>query len=83
MKKLVALLMVLLALAVGAGALAEGSITVFNWYDYIDEAVISMFQQETGIQVKYANFTTNEEMYAKLSSGAGEYDVIFPSDYIF
>ena len=82
MKKLVALLMVLLALSIGAGALAEGSITVFNWYDYIDEAVISMFQQETGIEVKYANFTTNEEMYAKLSSGAGEYDVIFPSDYI-
>ena len=82
MKKLVALLMVLLALSLGAGALAEGSITVFNWYDYIDEAVISMFQQETGIEVKYANFTTNEEMYAKLSSGAGEYDVIFPSDYI-
>ncbi len=82
MKKLVALLMVLMALSLGAGALAEGSITVFNWYDYIDEAVISMFQQETGIEVKYANFTTNEEMYAKLSSGAGEYDVIFPSDYI-
>lgn len=82
MKKLVALLTALLAMVLGAGAMAEGSITVFNWYDYIDEAVISMFQQETGIEVKYANFTTNEEMYAKLSSGAGEYDVIFPSDYI-
>ncbi len=82
MKKLVALVLVLLALSIGAGALAEGSITVFNWYDYIDESVISMFEQETGITVNYANFTTNEEMYAKLSSGAGDYDVIFPSDYI-
>lgn len=82
MKKLVAAVLVLVALSVGAGALAEGSITVFNWYDYIDESVISMFEQETGISVKYANFTTNEEMFAKLSSGAGEYDVIFPSDYI-
>ncbi len=82
MKKLVAAVLVLVALSIGAGALAEGTITVFNWYDYIDESVISMFEQETGISVKYANFTTNEEMYAKLSSGAGEYDVIFPSDYI-
>ena len=82
MKKLVALVLFLVALSIGVGALAEGSITVFNWYDYIDESVISMFEQETGIEVKYANFTTNEEMYAKLSSGAGEYDVIFPSDYI-
>ncbi len=82
MKKLVAAVLVLVALSIGAGALAEGTITVFNWYDYIDESVISMFEQETGISVKYANFTTNEEMYAKLSSGAGDYDVIFPSDYI-
>ncbi len=82
MKKLVAAVLALLTLSLCAGALAEGSITVFNWYDYIDESVISMFEQETGIKVKYANFTTNEEMYAKISSGAGEYDVIFPSDYI-
>ncbi len=82
MKKLVAAVLVLVALSFGAGALAEGTITVYNWYDYIDESVISMFEQETGISVKYANFTTNEEMYARLSSGAGDYDVIFPSDYI-
>ena len=82
MKKLVAAVLAFLTLSLSVGALAEGSITVFNWYDYIDESVISMFEQETGIQVKYANFTTNEEMYAKISSGAGEYDVIFPSDYI-
>jgi spermidine/putrescine transport system substrate-binding protein len=82
MKKLVAILLMLVTLSISAPALAEGSITVFNWYDYIDESVISMFEQETGIQVKYANFTTNEEMYAKLSSGAGDYDVIFPSDYV-
>jgi len=82
MKKLVAVLVMLVTLSISAPALAQGSITVFNWYDYIDESVISMFEQETGITVKYANFTTNEEMYAKLSSGAGDYDVIFPSDYI-
>lgn len=61
---------------------SKGSITVFNWYDYIDEAVLSQFTKETGYDVKYVCFTTNEEMYAKLSAGGGSYDVIFPSDYI-
>ena len=44
---------------------------MFNWYDYIDEDVIYQFEEETGIEVKYANFTTNEEMYAKLSPARG------------
>ncbi len=57
-------------------------LTVFNWFDYIDPAVIELFEGETGIAVKYVNFTTNEEMYTKLEAGAGTYDVIFPSDYM-
>ena len=61
---------------------AGTTITVYNWYDYIDPAVIDMFTEETGIKVQYVNFTSNEEMYTKLTAGAGEYDVIIPSDYI-
>lgn len=61
---------------------SDVELTVFNWYDYIDPAVIDLFEEETGITVKYVNFTTNEEMYTKLEAGAGTYDVIFPSDYM-
>ena len=61
---------------------AGTTLTVFNWYDYIDESVLDQFTEETGIKVKYANFTTNEEMYTKLSSSPSTYDVIFPSDYM-
>ncbi len=83
MKKMILALCLVLVLSHGFGAIASAAtLTVFNWYDYIDESVISDFEQETGHTVKYANFTTNEEMYAKLSAGAGTYDVIFPSDYI-
>ena len=83
MKKIaLALALVLILAALPATSLAAETIVVYNWYDYIDESVISDFEAETGIDVKYANFTTNEEMYAKLSAGAGDYDVIFPSDYI-
>ena len=63
-------------------AASDIELTVFNWYDYIDPAVIEMFEQETGIAVKYVNFTTNEEMYTKIEAGAGTYDVLFPSEYM-
>lgn len=61
---------------------AGTTLTIFNWYDYIDESVLHQFTEETGIKVEYTNFTTNEEMYTKLASSPSSYDVIFPSDYI-
>jgi spermidine/putrescine-binding protein len=61
---------------------AGTTLTIFNWYDYIDEAALELFTEETGIQIDYTNFTTNEEMYTKLVASPSSYDVIFPSDYI-
>ena len=61
---------------------AGTEIVVFNWFDYIDPTVIDLFTAETGITVKYANFTNNEEMYTKLVANPGVYDIIVPSDYI-
>ena len=84
MRKIALLLSLLLALTALSGFAAAESVTltVFNWYDYIDPTVIEMFEEETGISVQYVNFTTNEEMYTKLEAGAGVYDVIFPSEYM-
>ena len=84
MRKIALLLSLLLALSSLAGFAAAESVTltVFNWYDYIDPAVIDLFEEETGISVQYVNFTTNEEMYTKLEAGAGTYDVLFPSEYM-
>ena len=88
MKKIVsltalALVLILSALTLaGCGDEKAPTITVFNWFDYIDESVIEMFEKETGIKVNYTNFTTTEEMFAKMEKGAGAYDVVVPSDYI-
>lgn len=60
----------------------NGQIVVYNWGEYIDPDVIDMFEKETGISVVYEEFTTNEDMYPKVSSGAAAYDVICPSDYM-
>lgn len=55
---------------------------VYNWGEYIDEDVISQFEQETGIKVVYDLFETNEEMYPVIEAGAVNYDVVCPSDYM-
>lgn len=65
-----------------AEASGKGRVVVYNWGDYIDEDVIEMFEEETGIEVVYDMFETNEEMYPKVETGAVAYDVICPSDYI-
>ena len=83
MKKLSLLLAaLLLALALTGCSSAKESITVYNWEDYICPEALELFTEETGITVKYVRFTTNEEMYIKLSRGGSSYDVAFPSDYM-
>ena len=41
-----------------------------------------MFEEETGINVVYDEFETNEIMYPKVESGTCNYDVVCPSDYM-
>lgn len=65
-----------------SGRYPNGQVIVYNWGEYIGEDVIAKFEEETGIQVIYDMFETNEEMYPKVESGAVAYDVICPSDYM-
>lgn len=60
----------------------DNELYVYNWGEYIDPEVIKMFEKETGIKVHYEEFETNEEMYTIVATGAREYDVICPSDYM-
>ena len=57
-------------------------LVVYNWGEYIDSEVLTMFEEETGIDIVYEEFETNEILYPKISSGAIAYDVICPSDYM-
>ena len=70
------------------------TLNVYNWGEYIADGsednpdTIKEFEswyEETykqKVKVNYSTFASNEDMYAKLSSGAVSYDVIFPSDYM-
>lgn len=71
-----------LTLFMVSSAIAAEKVYVYNWTEYIPDSVLEKFTEETGIEVIYTTYDSNETMYAKLKlvkeSG---YDVVFPSTY--
>jgi spermidine/putrescine transport system substrate-binding protein len=53
---------------------------VFNWSDYIADGVIPEFEQQANCRVVYDNYSSDSELEARLATGGGAYDVVFPSD---
>ncbi|SDG34208.1 spermidine/putrescine transport system substrate-binding protein [Lentzea fradiae] len=68
----------------GAGKAAnlvdEPRLNFYNWTDYIAPETLPGFTAVTGIEVTYDNFSTNDEMEAKIASGQAGYDLVVPSD---
>jgi putrescine transport system substrate-binding protein len=59
-------------------AVAE-EVRVYNWSDYIDEELLTKFEEETGIDLIYDVFDSNEVLETKLLAGGSGYDVVVPS----
>ncbi|BDD88958.1 extracellular solute-binding protein [Desulfofustis limnaeus] len=69
-----------LCFAVPAGAAEK--VYVYNWTEYIPQSVLEQFTKETGIEVVYSTYDSNETMYAKLKLVSGDgYDLAVPSTY--
>jgi spermidine/putrescine-binding protein len=81
MKKTIFTLLLALILCVSSSGFAQGVVNVFNWEDYINDDVLEMFEEETGIKVNMMNFTNNEDMLVKVRNSPQSFDVVFPSDY--
>lgn len=64
------------------------SLNVYNWGEYISDGtedsmdVVKEFEAVSGINVNYTMYDTNEDMYAKITGGGSQYDIIIPSDYM-
>ena len=72
------------------------TINVYNWGEYISDGgedsydtnaeFEKWYEEQLGgnvdVRVNYTTYASNEDLYAKLKSGAGGYDVIIPSDYM-
>ena len=73
---------------------ADRVLNVYNWGEYISDgsegsldvnAEFEKWYAETygeTVKVVYTTYASNEDLYAKLKSGAAGYDVILPSDYM-
>lgn len=69
-------------------------LNVYNWGEYISDGSLGSYDtnaefeawynatHKDKVKVVYTTYATNEDMYAKIASGAGTYDVIIPSDYM-
>jgi spermidine/putrescine transport system substrate-binding protein len=64
----------------GSGDAAQ-ELNLFAWSEYVPQEVIDGFTEKTGIRVNYDGYASNEEMLAKLLSGAERYDLVQPSEY--
>jgi len=76
-------------LAVGgaaiAGACGRGRprLNVYNWSDYVAPHTVSNFERESGVEVRYGTYESDQEMLAKVMGGNSGWDVVFPSaEYI-
>ncbi len=84
----------LLVSCTGEGATETATLYVYNWGEYISDgsegcldsnkAFEEWYYETYGVRVtvNYSTFSSNESLYAKLSSGSVSYDVIVPSDYM-
>lgn len=71
-----------LALAPGAAA-AEGSLSIYHWFEYIPQELLDRFASEHDVEVTMDTYDSNEAMLAALKAGAlGSYDVAVPGDYM-
>lgn len=72
------------AIALAAqSAAAEGTLSIYHWFEYIPQELLDKFTDETGIDVVMDTYDSNEALLANLKAGKlGSYDVAVPGDYM-
>ncbi|SEN52691.1 polyamine ABC transporter substrate-binding protein [Halomonas caseinilytica] len=72
------------ACLLGSGTMASAAdkLYLFNWTEYMDPEVVEAFEKAHDVEVIQNYFTSNAEMFSKLSAGGdAQYDVVVPTDY--
>lgn len=57
-------------------------LNVAIWANYFSPEMQEKFTKETGIKLNVSNYSSNEELLAKVQAGASGYDIAVPSDYM-
>lgn len=57
-------------------------LNIFVWTEYFPQDMLDCFEMVYGIKLNRDEYSSNEEMYAKISAGGTSYDLVQPTDYI-
>ena len=57
-------------------------LNIFVWTEYFPQDMLDCFELVYGITLNRDEYSSNEEMYAKVSAGGSAYDLVQPTDYI-
>jgi spermidine/putrescine transport system substrate-binding protein len=71
------------ARAGGAVGPIEKELALYIWSDYLADHTIPDFEREFGVKVTVDTYESNEELAAKLETGATGYDLVVPTSYLF
>jgi spermidine/putrescine transport system substrate-binding protein len=75
------LLVLMIVLTIVLLACESGPVLrLYNWGEYIDDELISQFEEEHNVRVKVINFDSNEVALTQIKGG-NQYDLVIPSDY--
>ena len=61
---------------------ASKDLNLFVWAEYVPQDMLDCFEKVYGITINRSEYSSNEEMYAKLAQGSSQFDLAQPSDYI-
>jgi len=66
--------------AIASGLEPEnGPLRIYNWVEYIDKPTVKKWAKELGVDFEITTFATMDEAIAKISSGAADFDLFFPT----
>jgi len=59
----------------------EPNLNIYNWTYYINRNIVDWWAKENGVQIVYDTFESDDEVIAKLQTGASGYDLAVVSDW--
>ena len=68
-----------MALILTATAVSAEEVRVYNWSDYIDEDLLTKFEEQTELELIYDVFDSNEVLETKMLAGSSGYDIVVPT----
>ncbi|MFD0987983.1 ABC transporter substrate-binding protein [Methyloligella solikamskensis] len=65
---------------VGVASAHAQTLNMLAWEGYADDSFVKPFTEDTGCEVSAVYVGSNDEFFAKLMAGGGQYDLISPSN---